>query len=188
MRIEGSLIRDARERPLPAHMRSATLVRRGRPRVRFRPVVRSPEDVRSLRHHGVPVFLVTDEWVSQNRYPVQFEPWLAVPESIAESFDTAYRILRVRDEDALRRPGLAELVTWLLRFDPLAARAVALRNRTAISGLELYRRIRNEGLEGPATRVRLQQLMPEIPRVGQPLPAKDLQWADRNNPELRVTS
>ncbi|MCI4346672.1 MAG: hypothetical protein L3K07_07995 [Thermoplasmata archaeon] len=128
---------------------------------------------------------MTDEWVTQSRYPVQFDPWLAVPESIAGSFDSAYRILRIRDEDALRRPGLAELVTWLLRFDPLAARAVALRNRKAIPALELYRRIRNEGLEGPATKVRLQQLMPAIPKVGPSLPAKDLAWADRNNPELK---
>jgi hypothetical protein len=154
--------------------------------VRYRPIVRSPEDVRSLRDHGVPVFLVTEEWVSESRYPVRFDPWLAVPESIAGSFESAYRILPIRDEDALRRPGLEELVTWLLRFDPLAARAVALRNRKAISALELYRRIRNEGLEGPATKVRLQQVMPAIPRIGQPLPAKDLAWADRNNPELRA--
>ncbi|MCI4363014.1 MAG: hypothetical protein L3K13_01730 [Thermoplasmata archaeon] len=131
---------------------------------------------------------MTDEWVTQSRYPVRFDPWLAVPESIAGSFDSAYRILRIRDEDALRRPGLAELVTWLLRFDPLAARAVALRNRDAIPALELYRRIRNEGLEGPATKVRLQQLMPSIPRVGPSLPAKDLAWADRNNPELKSTA
>jgi hypothetical protein len=132
------------------------------------------------------VFLVTDEWVTQCRYPVRFEPWLAVPESIAGSFDSTYRILRIRDEEALRRPGLAELVTWLLRFDPLAARAVALRNRTAISALELYRRVRNEGLEGPATKVRLQQLMPSIPKVGESLPAKDLAWSDQNNPELEA--
>lgn len=188
MRIEGSLVRDPRERPLPASMRSTAAVRRGRPRVRYRPVIRSPEDVRSLRAHGVPVYLVTDDWVTNSRYPVQFEPWLAVPESIAGSIESGYRILRIRDEDALRRPGLAELVTWLLRFDPLAARAVALRNRDQISSLELYRRIRNEGLEGPATKVRLQQVMPAIPAVGQPLPAKDLAWADRNNPELKATA
>lgn len=188
MRIEGSLIREPRERPLPPGMRSSAPSRRGRPRVRYRPIVRSPDDVRSLRRHGVPVFLVTDEWVSENRYPVRFEPWLAVPESIAGSFDSAYRILRIRDEDALRRPGLAELVTWLLRFDPLAARAVALRNRDSISALELYRRIRNEGVEGPATKVRLQQVMPAIPTVGQALPAKDLAWADRNNPPLKAAT
>ncbi|HEV2449734.1 MAG TPA: hypothetical protein VGU43_04905 [Thermoplasmata archaeon] len=185
MRIEGTLVRDPREHPLPASMRSRARVHRGRPRVHYRPVVRSPADVRALRHRGVPVFLVTDEWVSQSRYPVRFDPWLAVPESLTGSIESPYRILGIRDEDALRRPGLEELVTWLLRFDPLAARAVALRNRKAISGLELYRRIRNEGLEAPATRVRLQQLMPQIPKVGTSLPARDLAWADRNNPELR---
>lgn len=186
MRIEGALVRDPREHPLPARMRAARRAHRGRPRVRYHPVVRSPSDVRALRHHGVPVFLVTDEWVSRSRYPVRFEPWLAVPESLAGSFESAYRILGLRDEDALRRPGLEELVTWLLRFDPLAARAVALRNRKQISALELYRRIRNEGLEAPATRVRLQQIMPAIPKVGSSLPARDLAWADKNNPELRV--
>lgn len=131
------------------------------------------------------MFLVTDEWVSQSRYPVRFDPWLAVPESLAGSFESSYRILGIRDEDALRRPGLEELVTWLLRFDPLAARAVALRNRSQISQLELYRRVRNEGLEAPATRVRLQQVVPAIPKVGPSLPARDLAWADKNNPELR---
>lgn len=80
---------------------------------------------------------------------------------------------------------MEELVTLLLRFDPLAARVVARRNRLGIDPHELYRRVRNEGLEGPATKVRLQEFAPALPKVGTSLPREELRWIERNNPPLQ---
>lgn len=155
--------------------------RRGRPRTEYRPRVRSESDVARLRRHRVPTFLLTPEQVSEAGYPVSFRPWLLLPEALAGQVASEYRTLPIKDEDALRTPGIVELVVFLLRVDPLAARVVARSNRARIDPNELYRRVRNEGLERAATRMRLQELAPAIPKVGAPLPAAELRWIERNS-------
>lgn len=184
MRLETTIVREPRERPLPRTMLSPIRAMRGRPKERYRPVVRTAEDVARLRRRRLPMFLLTDEWVTRSGYPTQFRPWLAVSQSIAKSVQSGFRLLPVRDDDALEHPQLPELVTLLLRFDPLAARAVALRNRAKLDPNELYRRVRNEHLEAAATRVRLQEVSPTIPVVGEALPLDDLTWVDENNPAM----
>ncbi len=184
MKLEVTLLREPNERPLPRAMLPPTARVRGRPRREFRPRVRSAEDVERLRRHRVPAFLLTSEWVTRSGYPVHFRPWLAVPEELSTKVSSEYRILPVKDADALRDPGVVELVTLLLRFDPLAARVVAKRNRSRLDPNELYRRVRNEGLERPATKVRLQEFAPAIPVVGEALPREELRWIERNNPAL----
>lgn len=184
MRLEASLMREPGERVLPSEMRTRIPRLRGRPREEFRPHVRTPKDVERLRRHRVPALLITSEWVTENGYPVHFRPWLAVPEKLSGKVSSDYRILPVRDEEALREPGIEELVTLLLRFDTLAARVVATRNRLGIDPHELYRRVRNEGLEAAATRVRLQDFAPALPKVGNALPREELRWIERNNPAL----
>ncbi len=184
MRLEASLMREPGERALPPEMRIRVPRLRGRPRQEFRPHVRTPKDVERLRRHRVPALLVTAEWVTEKGYPVHFRPWLAVPEALSRKVSSDYRILPVRDEEALREPGVEELVTLLLRFDALAARVVATRNRRSIDPHELYRRVRNEGLEAAATKVRLQDFAPALPKVGTPLPREELRWIERNNPAL----
>jgi hypothetical protein len=165
-------------------MVSHTTKARGRPKREYRPHIRSAGDVEQLRRHGVPAFLLTSEWVTKSGYPVRFRPWLALPEGLSTKVSSDYRILPVKDGEALRDPGIAELVTLLLRFDPLAARVVAKRNRLKLDPYELYRRVRNEGLERPATKVRLQEFVRAIPVVGSRLPREELRWIERNNPPL----
>lgn len=177
-------MREPGERPLPKEMRLPRARSRGRPRAEYRPRIRTAEDVERLRRHRVPAFLLTSEWVTANGYPVRFQPWLAVPEELSGKIASDYRLLPVRDEDALREPGFAELLTLVLRFDPLAARVVAVRNRGKIDPHELYRRVRNEGLERAATKVRLQEFAPALPKVGPSLPKEELRWIERNNPPL----
>lgn len=138
----------------------------------------------ALRRRGVPTFLLTSDHVTRLGYPVAFRPWLVVGERIATKVSSPFRILPVRDEESVLRPGTVEVVGFLLRFDPLAARIVAVRNRRDIDPHELYRRVRNEGLEGPATRVRLQEFSPAIPRVGTAISPRELAWIERNNPPL----
>lgn len=184
MKVEASLLRETGERPLPMEMQSRAPRVRGRPRLEYRPRVRSADDVTTLRRHRVPAVLITPEWVSRHGYPVSFRPWLAVPEEISGKFSSDFRILPVKDGDALRDPGIAEMVTLLLRFDPLAARLVAVRNRHRLDPNELYRRVRNEAVEAAATRVRLQEFAPAIPKVGTSLSRSELRWLERNNPPL----
>jgi hypothetical protein len=175
-------MREPGERPLPREMLTPAPRQRGRPRAEYRPRVRSAEDVERLRRHRVPAMLLTSEWVTRSGYPVSFRPWLVVPERLSPLVTSEFRTLPIRDEDALREPGPVELVTFLLRFDPLAARVVAVRNRAQLDPHELYRRVRNEGLERPATKVRLQEFAPAIPSVGEPLPREELRWIEKNNP------
>jgi hypothetical protein len=184
MKLESSLFREPGERPLPREMVSPTAKSRGRPRKEYRPRIRSAGDVDLLRRRHVPALLLTSEWVTKAGYPVRFRPWLALPEELSTKVSSEYRILPVKDEEALRDPGIVELVTLLLRFDPLAARVVARRNRLKLDPNELYRRIRNEGLERPATKVRLQEFARALPVVGSPLPREELRWIERNNPAL----
>lgn len=185
MRIEESILREPGERPFPSEMRTRAARTPGRPREEYRPRVRTVQDVDQLRRHRVPAFLLTSEWVTKCGYPVHFRPWLAVPEKLSSKVSSDYRILPVKDEDALREPGVTELVTFLLRFDPLAARVVAKRNRSRLNPNELYRRVRNEGLERAATKVRLQEFARSLPKVGVPLSREELAWVEKNNPPLR---
>jgi len=187
-RLELRLLREPGERPLPRDALGRSAQRRGRPRTEYRPRVRSAGDVERLRRHRVPAFLLTSDWVTRSGYPVSFRPWLVLPERLAGSVASDFRTLPIKDEEALRQPGPVELVVLLLKFDPLAARVVARRNRASLNPHELYRRVRNEGLEAPATRVRLQELAPAIPRVGPSLPAEELRWIERNNPPLATPS
>jgi hypothetical protein len=181
VKLEVSLLREPGEHPFPRDMVSPEARSRGRPRREYRPRVRSTGDVDRLRRHRIPAFLLTSEWVTESGYPVRFRPWLALPESIAPKVSSEYRILPVRDADALQSPGVVELVTMLLKFDPLAARLVAKHNRGRLDRHELYRRVRNEGVERAATKVRLQEFAPAIPTVGTPLPREELRWIERNN-------
>jgi hypothetical protein len=182
MRVESRLLREPGEHPLPTEMLMPPPKTRGRPRAEYRPRVRSVRDVNRLRRHRIPAVLLTPEWVSSSGYPVTFRPWLVIPENLADQISSDFRMLPVRDVDSLREPGPVELVTFLLRFDPLAARVVAARNRRTVDPHELYRRVRNEGLERAATKVRLQEFAPAIPKVGPELPAEELEWIERNNP------
>ena len=184
MKVEAGLFREPGERPLPFEMLLPTDRSRGRPKREYRPRIRTAEDVDRLRSHRVPALLLTAEWVTKLGYPVHFRPWLALPEGLASKVSSEYRILPVKDGEALRDPGIEELVTLILRFDPLAARVVARRNRARIDPNELYRRVRNEGLERSATKVRLQEFAPSLPVVGARLPREELRWIERNNPTL----
>jgi hypothetical protein len=181
VKLAVALLREPGERPLPPDMLSPSPKSRGRPRKEYRPRVRSSRDVERLRRHRIPAFLLTSDRVTEAGYPVRFPSWLALPESIASQVTSDFRILPVRDSEALSDPGTAELVALLLKFDPLAARLVAVRNRRTLDPNELYRRVRNEGVERAATKVRLQEFSPGIPVVGVPLPRSEIRWIERNN-------
>ena len=159
MRLESALFREPGEHPLPRGMLTPAPKSRGRPREESHPQVQSPRDVELLRRRGVPLALLTSDWVTENGYPEKFRPLLFVYADLAKQVQSCYRVVPVRDRDALRQPGFEEFVTFLLKVDTLAARAVVLRNQGKYNPRELYpsgpeRGTRAPRDKGPAPGVR----------------------------------
>jgi len=188
MRLETTVHRNAGERPPPRSLATPVAKPKGRPRLDYEFRVRTEGDVDRLRRRGLPVVLLKSDWVTANGYPEKFRPLLFTHEGFRPRLvESRFRVVPVRDADALRAPGFPEFVTFLLKVDTLAARAVLTRNRGRFDPNEVYRRVRNEGLERLATKVRLQDVVPALPVVGVPLPAEDLAYVERNNPPLALS-
>jgi hypothetical protein len=185
MMLETAVLREEGEHPLPRDLARPVSRPNHRPRVAYEFHVKSEKDVERLRRRGLPFALLTSEWVTAHGYPQGFRPLLFASHEAARSVvESAFRVVPVRDREALVDPKFEEFATFLLKVDTLAARAVVQRNRGKFDARELYRRVRNEGLERLATKVRLQEFVPGLPVVGESLPKEDLEWVERNNPAL----
>ena len=182
MEARLSLYREEGERPLPKDLVEKAARRGGRPKVPPTLLLHTARDVERLRRRKVPLFLVSPDKVTEEGYPMDFEPRVALPAGLTAQVKSDLKLLLVRDEETLRDPGLETLAALMLRVDKLAARALVVRNRKRVRPSELYRVVVNEGLEREATRVRFQDFASELPVVGTPLPARDLAWVMRNNP------
>ncbi|HEY1198815.1 MAG TPA: hypothetical protein VGG32_08855 [Thermoplasmata archaeon] len=183
MRMVSGLVRSGEANSLPRVFVPVDVRHRGRPPTLYRLRADTEKDVEAARRHGLPLFLLTPEWVTAHGYPEHFRPLLFVWEGLAGKVSSsAYSRVLVRDRDALRSPGFEEVLTFLLKVDMLAARELARRNAGKFDPNELYRRVRNEGMEERATKVRLQEFVPGLPKVGEPFPKDELDWADRNVP------
>ncbi len=152
-----------------------------RPRVRYRIRIRTARDAAWARHAGIPVYLLAPGILAALGYPMTFPPHLIVARECAEIIESAYPQIRFVSSDAAGHPRIEDLVVAMLRIDPLAARAVALRNREFVNPVRLLRRVVQEDVEREATLVRLQEVSPGIPDVGKPLPKAGLSRQDRNN-------
>jgi hypothetical protein len=168
----------------PRGLLEATLIARparrarGRPRTRVRLDLRTAEDVETARRYGIPVYLLTPELVTGLGYPVVFPPRLLVAQEVTAAVDTSFPRLVVSSTEAVRSPRIEDVIVALLRIDPLAARAVAVRNRRSVEPDQLLRRVVQAEVEGEATRVNLQELAPAIPRIGPVLPVELLREYD----------
>ncbi|MGA8091909.1 MAG: hypothetical protein WB984_05375 [Thermoplasmata archaeon] len=183
MKMLSELVRSDEANSLPRVFVPFRATHRGRPPTVYRLRADTEEDVEAARRHGLPLFLLTPEWVTAHGYPEHFRPLLFVWEGLAGKVSSsAYSRVLVRDREALRSPGFEEMLTFLLKVDMLAARELARRNVGKFDPSELYRRVRNEGMEERATKVRLQEFVPSLPTVGEPFPKADLDWAERNAP------
>lgn len=186
--METFVFRERGERSLPADLALRVAKPRGRPRVEYMFRVKSPEDVERLRRLGFPCALLTSEWVSSNGYPQRFGPLLfTAQETVDNLAESVFPVIPVKDKEALTEPRFEEFVTFLLKVDTLAARAVLRRNSGKYNPSELYRRFRNEGLERLATKVNLQEFVPALPRVGESLSTADLDWVESNNPPTQLS-
>ncbi len=183
MEVLSELVRSDEANSLPRVFVPVKARHRGRPPTLYRLRADTEKDVEAARRHGLPLFLLTPEWVTAHGYPEHFRPLLFVWEGLAGKVSSsAFSRVLVRDRDAFRSPGFEEMLTFLLKVDMLAARELVRRNVGKFDPNELYRRVRNGGMEERATKVRLQEFVPSLPTVGDPFPKADLDWADRNAP------
>lgn len=153
---------------------------RGRPVDQFRLVLREAADVEEARALGLPTYLLTCELVTMLGCSVTFPPQLLIGRSLGPATVAPWRRILVLREETLLDPRLEDLVGALLHVNPLTARSVLLRNRGTVDPTRLHRVVVTEGLEAPATLVRLQEFVPSIPRSGEPLPEESLRKQDRN--------
>lgn len=181
MHVERSLHRDRSDRRLPAVILVRQRAHAGRPRELFRLRIRSRDDARLARRAGLPVHLVTPEDTAAFGYAMTFPPRLVTARSLAGLVDTPYRVHPMESERDTLHPRLEDLVVVMLKIDPFAARAIALRNPEFIDPVRLLRRALQEGVEREATLVRLQEVCPGLPAVGESLPLNGLQTQDQNN-------
>ena len=183
MKFETALVREPGEHSIPRTLAVPSQKPRGKPRTDYDLFVRSERDVEYWRRRGLPFVLLTPEWVTENGYPEKFRPLLFTVKAVAEKLkESKFRVVTMKDADTLRDPKFEEFVTLLLKVDTLAAHAVAHRNMGRFRPAEVYRRVRNEGLERLATKARLFEFVPDLPMVGEPLPKEDLEWVERNTP------
>lgn len=178
MKIEGFLVNSPRGLGEATQVARPVHRTRGRPRARLRLDLRTAEDVETARRYGVPVYLLTPEVVTGLGYPVVFPPRLLVAQEVDPAVDTSFPRFVVSSPEAVRSLRIEDVIVALLRIDPLAARGVAVRNRSSVEPDQLLRRVVQAELEREATRVNLQELAPAIPRVGRPLPTELLREQD----------
>lgn len=155
--------------------------KRGRPPEEFRLVFRVPGEVEEARGLGLPVFLLTPELTTMLGCSSSFPPLLLVGATIAEATTCPWRRIAVLREASLKQPELEALAGGLLRFNPLLARTLLLRNVRSVDPVRLLRVVMTEGLERPATLVRLQEFSPSIPSTGAALPTESLAKQERND-------
>jgi hypothetical protein len=180
MRVDFSLLREPSDRIAPGGPVLSVPRTRGRPEVRYRLRIRGPADATAARKLGLPVHLVTEELVAAFRFPMTLEPVVVVWDPLLGALQSELRVQSFASRSATLAPRVEDLVIVLLRVDPFAARAVALRNREFVDATRLLERVIEEHVTREATEVGLQEVAPGIPERGARLPARLLAQQDRN--------
>jgi hypothetical protein len=178
MRADVSLVRLASDRTVPRDLFVPVVYSLAAPRKRFRLRVSSPSDVERAARFGVPLSLFEPSKVRALGYPVEFPPRLLVGRSVAEAVDGPYAKVLFSNEAAALHPRAEDLVVAMLFVDWLGARTLTRRNLDRLSLAYLGRRILEENAGARAYRVRLDQFVPEVPRVGTPLDRASLAELD----------
>lgn len=150
-----------------------------RPVGRFRLRLRTDKDILLARRGGVPVYLF-EPWLSEALgYPLSFRPRLLVARDVIGAIaESAFPLLPFVDAEAARYPKVEDLIVAMLAIDPLGARRILRANSDRVDRVRLLRRIVREGVEEKATYARLQDLVPNLPTVGQSLPAREIRAQD----------
>ncbi|MGI0132111.1 MAG: hypothetical protein ACREDK_03315 [Thermoplasmata archaeon] len=176
-----SLVRSPSDRSLPPVFAPEPRASH-RPRTRYVLRIRDEADVSAARKRGVPLLLLTDREMDRLDYPMRFPPVLFVPHDLRPVIaESSFRVKEAIAPPA--EPRDEDTVTYLLKLDPLAARAVLDRNLRKMDLDWLTIRITEEHLNSPATRVRMQDRLPKLVTVGDSWPRDQLARAlARNRP------
>jgi hypothetical protein len=167
-----SLVRSPTDRSLPSVFVAVPKVPH-RTQKPYELHIESEQDVETARKAKVPIFALTASDVSRLRYPMQFpsvlfstSEWLATLRAPSFVTKEAYALPE--------HPRNEDVITYLLRLDTIAARAVLDRNLKTVDRDLLTRRITEERLNARATRVRMQDRLPKLVTVGDSLPREQL--------------
>ena len=147
--------------------------------------LRNEADVETARKAKVPVFLLTDRSMERLRYPMKFPPILFAAATYRAAVEAPWIVMESTSPPS--KPRDEDLLTYLLRLDPLAARAVLDRNIQRLDRDYLTLRITEERLNARATRVRMHDRLPKLITIGDSLPKQQLNRVlARNRPHRRA--
>jgi len=180
MWLDAKLIRSNREKSIPKALLRREERESNRPRSRYRLVIRDAEDAQLAKRHNLPVLPIRDDMVTMLGYPMKFPTILVVPRALRSAMESNLPVIEFLSERAVINPKIEDIMIAMLRFDPLAARALISRNLDLVERTYLAKRIYQEDLEEDATRVRLHELLPFSP-VGAALPAQAIMKLDKSN-------
>src|SRR3990172_6785157 len=128
MRLDTRLIRSDRDKRIPARLLRTEAKESHRPRNRYRLVIRNASDARNAVRARLPVFPIRDEMVTMLGYPMTFRTFIVVPRVARSAIESDLPVVEFLSEQAVSNPRIEDVMIAMLRFDPLAARALIRRN------------------------------------------------------------
>jgi hypothetical protein len=147
--------------------------------------LRNEADVEIARKAKAPLYLLTDHSMERLRYPMRFPPILFAAATYRPAVEAPWTVMEAAAPPS--EPRDEDLLTYLLRLDPLAARAVLDRNIQRLDRDYLTLRITEERLNARATRVRMQSRLRKLITIGESLPEQQLNRVlARNRPHRRA--
>jgi hypothetical protein len=178
--LDIAVVRSPRERGVPRDLLIRDSRPAHRPRDRFAIRIRTVEDVARLRASGLPVFPLEDDHLEMLGYPMRFPPIVVAARVLEPAVRSDLKVLSFRSEEAALRPRIEDLVVAMLKFDPIAARAVFERNRALFDTAYLTKRIYQEDLERVATTARFHDVL-DLPAEGEAPPRAGIERLVRSN-------
>lgn len=179
MRPDVAFVREPKDRSLPGTIFISEKKPFHRPVVRFRLQLDSREDVLIARRSGVPVYLLEPWVVEALGYPLSFRPRLLVSKSDSCALMSNFIKIEFLDVQSVMRPHIEDVVVAMLKIDPIGARRLVRENLARVDTGRLLKRILQEDVEPLASRVRLQDYVPDLPIVGRCLNKGEIRRADQ---------
>ena len=180
MQLDTALVRSNADRRTPRAILRTEAKKPHRPRGRYRLRIRDANDAQIAKQENLPVFPIRDDMVTMLGYPMRFPTIIVVPRAARSAVESDLPVVEFLSERAVSNPRIEDIMIAMLRFDPLAARALIHRNLDLVDKTYLTKRIYQEDLEEDATRVRLHELLPFSP-VGAALPRQAIEKVDNAN-------
>jgi hypothetical protein len=121
--------------------------------------------VETVRRANLPISILDSRLSEALGHPLSFTPALIAAKELLPILDTGFRTITFTEAEAARSPRIEDFIVAMLRIDTLGARRIARANATVLDPVRLLKRILAEGLEARASRVRLDEFAPGLPKV-----------------------